>query len=99
MNNDKKIELLRTDGRGSSSNDERLKLFAQMLDFRGQYNSWDFSKIELLHDHKGLLNVTWSETPKNEDVLQVDNIWINFFLEEKPTHTFKKTDYDRDFSY
>jgi hypothetical protein len=97
--NQTKPNLLRTDGRGSSSNDNRLKLLAQMLEFRGQYNSWDFSKIELLHDHKGLLNVTWSEVPKLEDVWEVNEIWTNFFLEEKPTHTFKNAIYDRDFNY
>ena len=81
--------LLRTDGSGSSTDDKRLKLFADMLSFRGQYNSWDFSNIEMLHDHKGLLTVTWSIRPKKEDVKELDEMWINFFFEERPEHLFK----------
>lgn len=95
-----KIKLLRTDGGRSSTDDNRLKLLAQMLEFRGQYNSWDFSKIELLHDHKGMLTVTWSEVPKIEDVWEVNSIWTDFFLEEKPEHIFRGLKaYDNDYNY
>jgi hypothetical protein len=30
-----------------------------------------------LHDHKGTLNVNWSETPRTEQVMEVMAIWRN----------------------
>lgn len=98
--NKMKTQLLRTDGGGSSTTDKRLKLLADMLEYRGQCNSWDFSKVELLHDHKGLLTVTWKEQPNIEDIWELNSIWQNFFLEERPTHVInQEVVYDRDFNY
>lgn len=68
--------LLRTDGGGSSFNDERLRLVEKNLKFR--YGDELQNKIFKIHDHKGDLKVYWFNLPLQQDLDFVKGVWESF---------------------
>ncbi|CAB5217770.1 hypothetical protein UFOVP207_26 [uncultured Caudovirales phage] len=77
--------LLRTDGGGSSFNDERLIVVKNHLKFH--YRDCLNSKIFKLHDHKGCLNVFWIGLPFQEDIDYIKGVWESF-CEHELTHYY-----------
>lgn len=75
------MEILRTDGGGRSTNDDRLKRFRSLI------QRLEIPKICLIQDHKGELNVYWVEMPDDEHMELIRLLWyieneylINHFL-------------------
>lgn len=68
------MKILRTEGGGSFTENERLeklKTILQKIDF------WE-NEILLLHDHKGLLTVTWLVAPHEDEKQLLKYLWVNF---------------------
>ena len=74
------MKTLRTDGGGENFSDERLSILRKMLIY------FNIKKIYLLHDHKGLLTVVWSDTPTDLEKSKVKNIWEDSFYEYEINH-------------
>jgi len=70
--------ILRTDGGGVNFADERLKLLREMVNFHK-------FKVFKLHDHKGLLTVTWEEEPEDYEKKMIEHAW-EFLSEEHVSH-------------
>lgn len=74
------MRLLRTDGGGENFTDERLRTIRKMLEY------YEIKNIYQLHDHKGLLTVTWESKPTERQVEIVKDAWLFFgedFIEFK----------------
>jgi len=68
------VKLLRTDGGGSSTTDERLELLYRMIKhwlYMVDVDKW----IAELHDHEGDLTVTWFYEPNKDMKKVVKEAW------------------------
>lgn len=73
------MKLLRTDSGGENFTDERLAILKKMLLY------YQITKIFKLHDHKGLLTVTWIDMPTKNEIEKVNEAW-EFFNESEIEH-------------
>jgi predicted Mrr-cat superfamily restriction endonuclease len=75
----KNMKILRTDSGGENFTNERLQMIRKMLGY------FEIKNIYLLHDHKGILTVTWEEEPTQNEKLKVEQAW-QFFNEFNIEH-------------
>lgn len=73
------MKILRTDSGGENFTNERLQMIRKMLGY------FEIKNIYLLHDHKGILTVTWEEEPTQNEKLKVEQAW-QFFNEFNIEH-------------
>jgi hypothetical protein len=66
------MKILRSDSGGETSANERLKNVRNILLY------FDIDKINLLHDHKGLLTVFWEKVPSDFEKEKVKDVWELF---------------------
>ncbi len=67
---------------------ERLDLLLQILNY--QWRHWDdapdLTSLTRLHDHKGLLTVSWSKAPSRQAQKLVKDLWALVFNEHEVEH-------------
>lgn len=78
------MKIIRSDSGGESSTNERLQILRKMLFYR------DLKNIYMLHDHKGLLTVTWELEPSEQEKEILEDAW-NFLCEFEIVHKIIKT--------
>lgn len=67
------MNILRSDGSGETTNDERLKAY------RDRCNKAKlFYEINLLHDHEGILSIFWNIEPTEQQKLFTELLWEEF---------------------
>jgi hypothetical protein len=73
------MKILRTDSGGENFTNERLQIMRKMLGY------FEIKNIFMLHDHKGMLTVTWEVEPTLNEKYKVIEAW-NFFNEFSIEH-------------
>jgi hypothetical protein len=80
------MKIIRTDGCGTFNENERL------ISLRNLFNHFGLEdKIDLLHDHKGYLEINWIKPPTIGDLIIASRAW-NGFNEYDLQHKFNGID-------
>ena len=67
------MNILRTDGSGETTNDERLIAYRDRC-----IKSKLFYEINLLHDHEGILSIFWNTEPNEMQKRFTEMLWEEF---------------------
>lgn len=66
------MELIRTDSSGIEHDNKRLLILKSIIDY------FDITSISKIHDHKGNLEVTWINEPKDFQKEIINEFWEAF---------------------